>query len=335
MRVIQGAILVALVAIGGLLYSIRKEMTEPLAPLVETEQTVPAPQGPATEELVGVQPAVAQPAVTGAVTRAVTRAVAPAPAQRAPARRRTATAAPRWPVLSPAPVAAPPEPYPDPYPERELAPAPVFRPPLAGVAQPLPPPPPLATRVVTVPAGTVVRIRLVDGVSTKRNRPGDTFQATLEDPLVAEGLVVVEQGANVFGRLVHTQQSGRVSGRAEMALELDRLQTVGGEVRIASDTMIRQADSSKGKDAVKVGVMAGIGAAIGAIAGGRKGAGVGAAAGGAAGTGTVLASRGKPVEFPPESRLTFRLRAPITVTLAADRARPAGYEGRPRLKRRF
>ena len=320
MRVIQGAILVALVAIGGLLYSIRKEMTEPLAPPVEVAQTVSAPQG-----LVGIQPAVAQPAVT----RAVTRAVAPAPAQRAPARRRTATAAPRWPAPSPATVAAPPEPYP----QRELARAPVFRPPVARVAQPAPPPP--ATRVVTVPAGTVIRIRLVDGISTKRNRPGDTFQATLEDPLAAEGLVVAEQGANVFGRLVHTQQSGRVSGRAEMALELDRLQTVGGEVRIASDTMIRQADSSKGKDAVKVGVMAGIGAAIGAIAGGRKGAGIGAAAGGAAGTGTVLASRGKPVEFPPESRLTFRLRAPITVTLDPDRARPASYESRPRLQRRF
>ena len=317
MRVIQGAILVALVAIGGLLYSIRKEMTEPLVPPVETEQTVPVPQG-----LVAVQPAVSQPAVT----RAVTRAVAPAPAQRAPARRRTATAAPRW----PAPVAAPPEPYP----QWELAPAPVFRPPVARVAQPVPPPPP-ATHVVTVPAGTVIRIRLVDGISTKRNRPGDTFQATLETPLAAEGLIVAEQGANVFGRLVHTQQSGRVSGRAEMALELDRLQTVGGEVRIASDTMICQADSSKGKDAVKVGVMAGIGSAIGAIAGGRKGAGIGAAAGGAAGTGTVLASRGKPVEFPPESSLTFRLRAPITVTLDAARARPAGYESRPRLERRF
>ncbi len=319
MRIIQGAILVALVAVTGLLYSIRTQMTPP-APTVEVAQTVPAPQGLATEELIGVQPAVAQPAVR----RAVTRAVAPTPPRRAPARRRTATPAPRW------PVPAPPEPYPD----QDPAPAPVFRPPVARVAQPAPPPPP-ATRVVTVPAGTVITVRLVDGVSSKHNRPGDTFQGTLEEPLAAEGLVVAERNANVFGRVVDTQKSGRVSGRAEMALELDRLQTVGGEVRIASDTMIRRADASKGKDAAKVGIMAGIGAAIGAIAGGRKGAGVGAAAGGAAGTGTVLATRGKPVEFPPESRLTFRLRAPITVTLDADRARPTGYEGRPRLERRY
>lgn len=316
MRIIQGAILVALVAITGLLYSIRTQMTPPPAPTAEVAETVSAPQGSVVEELAGVQPAVAQPAVR----RAVTRAVATTPPRRAP----------RWPA--PAPVAVPPEPYPEPYPEKEPAPAPVFRPPVARVAQPPPPP---ATRVVTVPAGTVITVRLVDGVSSRHNRPGDTFQGTLEEPLAAEGLVVAERNANVFGRVVDTQKSGRVSGRAEMALELDRLQTVGGEVRIASDTMIRRADSSKGKDAAKVGIMAGIGAAIGAIAGGRKGAGVGAAAGGAAGTGTVLATRGKPVEFPPESRLTFRLRAPITVTLDADRARPVGYEGRPRLERRF
>ena len=314
MRIIQGAILVALVAITGLLYSIRTQMTPPPAPPVEVAQALPAPQGPAAQELVGVQPAVAQPAVR----RAVTRAVAPTPPRRAL----------RWPA--PPPVAVPPEPYP----EQDPAPAPIFRPPVARVAQPVPPPPP-ATRVVTVPAGTVITVRLVDGVSSKHNRPGDTFQGTLEEPLAAEGLVVAERNANVFGRVVDTQKSGRVSGRAEMALELDRLQTVGGEVRIASDTMIRRADASKGKDAAKVGIMAGIGAAIGAIAGGRKGAGVGAAAGGAAGTGTVLATRGKPVEFPPESRLTFRLRAPITVTLDADQARPTGYEGRPRLERRY
>ena len=326
MRIIQGAILVALVAIVGLLYSIRKQMTPPPAPPVETVQSVPAPQGPGAEELVGVQPAVAQPAVR----RPVTRAVAPTPPRRAPARRRATTSVPRWPAPPPVGIAAPPEPYP----EQELAPEPVFRPPVARVAQPAPPPPP-ATRVVTVPAGTVITVRLVDGVSSRRNRPGDTFQGTLEEPLVAEGLVVADRNANVFGRVVDTQQSGRISGRAEMALELDRLQTVGGEVRIASDTMIRRADTSKGKDAAKVGIMAGIGAAIGAVAGGRKGAGIGAAAGGAAGTGTVLASRGKPVEFPPETRLTFRLRAPITVTLDADRARPAGYEGRPRLERRY
>ena len=56
------------------------------------------------------------------------------------------------------------------------------------------------------------------------------------------------------------------------------------------------------------------GAAIGAIAGGGKGAAIGAGAGGAAGAGTVLATRGKPAALPSETRITFRLAAPVTLT---------------------
>ena len=60
-------------------------------------------------------------------------------------------------------------------------------------------------------------------------------------------------------------------------------------------------------------VGAGIGAAIGAIFGGGKGAAVGAGSGGAAGAGTVLATRGKPVVLPAETRLSFRLQDPVTI----------------------
>ena len=57
-----------------------------------------------------------------------------------------------------------------------------------------------------------------------------------------------------------------------------------------------------------------LGAAIGAIAGGGKGAAIGAGVGGAAGTGAVLTSRGQAAEVPPETRMSFRLREPITLT---------------------
>ena len=72
--------------------------------------------------------------------------------------------------------------------------------------------------------------------------------------------------------------------------------------------------AQKKKDAAKVGAAAGIGAAIGAIAGGGKGAGIGAVIGGAAGTGGVMATRGGPAQIPAETRMSFRLRDPITLT---------------------
>jgi hypothetical protein len=312
-KILQGGILVALLAIGGLLYSIRNHMTAN-SPQTQPAQTAAAP-------VPGAQPA-ATPAAT-----APAAAPAPAPASRERATR-TYTPVPRRSSrpepAEPAPVAA-----------ASPAPAPAYTPaaePAFPAPPPVPPPPP--TRTLTVPAGTAISLRLLDALSSERNRAGDTFQATLEEPLVVDGMVVADRGANAMGRVVQAQQSGRVAGVAEMALEIDRLQTVGGEVQIASDTMMRRAETSHGKDAMTAGGLAGLGAAVGAIAGGRRGAGIGAAAGGATGAGTVMATRGKPVKFDPEARLTFRLRAPMTVTVDTARVRSADYEGRPRLERR-
>jgi hypothetical protein len=114
---------------------------------------------------------------------------------------------------------------------------------------------------------------------------------------------------------VELAQAGRVKGRAALALELKSLTTSDGQrIDLETDTFRREAESGVKKDAVKTGVMAGIGAAIGAIAGGGKGAAIGAGIGGATGAGTVLATRGQDASLPAETRLTFRLKNPVTIT---------------------
>jgi hypothetical protein len=339
-KILQGGILVALLAIGGLLYSIRNHLTANSAqPQTAPTAGAPVPAGqpaaavPGTAAQPAATPAAAPPAATPAPAPAAPpAAAAPAPASRERATR-TYTSIPRRPsrpeAAEPAPVAA-----------ASPAPAPAYIPAPEPVPPPAPAPPPPPIRTVTIPASTAITVRLLDAISSERNRAGDTFQATLEQPLVVDGMVVADRGASAVGRVVQAQQSGRVAGVAEMALELDRLQTVGGEVQIASDTMMRRAETTHGKDAMTTGGLAGLGAAIGAIAGGRRGAGIGAAAGGATGAGTVMATKGKPVKFDPETQLTFRLRAPVTVTVDDARVRSADYSGdsgstgRPRLSRR-
>ncbi len=298
MRILQALILAALVVIAGLLFSIGRKMSAP-------EPAPAVAQAPVAAPAASVPPARSAPSVTRQPAR---------PPWRAPAAGTRSSAAPQYESISrPA----------SPQPEYASA-APTYTPPAAPPA-----------RSITVPTGTAIAVRLLDGISSERNRAGDTFQATLDEPVVVDGVVVAHRGANVVGRVVQAKESGRVAGLAEMALELDRITTVGGEVQIASDTMMRQAETSKGKDAATVGAMAGIGAAIGAIAGGRKGAGIGAAAGGTAGAGTVMATKGKPVKFDPETRLTFRLRAPITITADNSRFQNMGDDAdRPHLYRR-
>jgi len=126
--------------------------------------------------------------------------------------------------------------------------------------------------------------------------------------------MVAEKGTAVMGRVVESDPGGRIKGVASLQLQLTSLKTAEGrEIKISTNTIEREAATTKGQDAAKVGIGAGVGAAIGALAGGGKGAAIGAAAGAGAGTGAVLATRGKAAEVPAETRLTFKLSEPVRV----------------------
>ena len=177
------------------------------------------------------------------------------------------------------------------------------------------PPAPVQPHSVTVAAGTMIAVRLGETLSTKNNQPGDTFFATLSQPLVVDGLVIAERGARAEGRIVEVERAGKVKGLSHLTVELTKLTTSDGQhVRVRTASFNQQGKSSRKTDAAKVGIGAALGAAIGAIAGGGKGAGIGAGVGGAAGAGDVLLTRGDDAVIPVETGLSFRLQEPVTVT---------------------
>jgi hypothetical protein len=160
----------------------------------------------------------------------------------------------------------------------------------------------------------MIPVRLVDGLSSERNLPGDAFTATLDKELVVNGFVIAERGARVEGRVVGSDRGGRVKGVSALEVELLRLHTSDGQkVPIQTDGFERRAEESHREDATKIGAGAAIGAVVGAIAGGGKGAAIGAGVGGGAGAGTVMATRGKAAALPSETRITFRLKSPVTI----------------------
>src|SRR6266516_968310 len=148
---------------------------------------------------------------------------------------------------------------------------------------------------ITIPAGSRLRVALIDGVSTTKSSPGDHFLASLAEPVI-----------------VDVQESGRVKGRASIQLTLTEIiRDKGKNVAISTKPFTAVAESTKKRDAGIIAGGAGAGAAIGAIAGGGKGAAIGAAVGGGAGTGTVLATRGKQINYGPETRLLFTLASSV------------------------
>jgi len=244
----------------------------------------------------------------------------PVPERReAPKPQRVRAHTPRDPEPAVAAQSQPPAAVPEPAAKPAQAtppppPVPPARTELENVTPPPPAPEPEPHKV-TLNAGLMIPVRLVDGLSSERSAPGDAFLATLDKELVVDGFVIAERGARVEGRVVASDRGGKVKGVAGLAVELTRLHTSDGQkVAIRTDSFEKHAEQSHRQDAEKVGAGAAIGAVIGAIAGGGKGAAIGAGVGGGAGAGDVMLTRGKPATLPSETRLTFRLSAPVAVT---------------------
>ncbi|MBI4891433.1 MAG: hypothetical protein HY821_12475 [Acidobacteria bacterium] len=181
-----------------------------------------------------------------------------------------------------------------------------------GQAAPAAPPPP---KVVTIPAGTTIAVRTITSLSTKTAQNGTPFSATLQEPLSVDGELIAAKGAEVGGVVAHSDSGGRVKGKASIAVALRTVNSEYGKLGITTGSVGVEARSTVKKDVTRGAIMTGAGAAIGAIAGGGRGAAIGAGVGGAAGVGTAMATKGAAAEIPAESVLTFKLSAPVTVTL--------------------
>ena len=165
----------------------------------------------------------------------------------------------------------------------------------------------------------MLAVRVGETISSARNQPGDTFLATLTQQLVIDGFIIAERGARIEGKVVEAAQAGRGRGSSHLAISIVRLATSDGQnIRIRTEPYAKDGSSQTATDAAKIGGGAAIGAVIGAIAGGGKGAGIGAGAGGAVGAGDVMLTRGKPVEIPVETRISFRVQDPVTITERLD-----------------
>lgn len=171
-------------------------------------------------------------------------------------------------------------------------------------------------QMMTVPEGTALSVRLDQGLSTEKNSSGDSFSASLDAPLVINGKLVAPSGSQVTGRLTEVVDSGRVEGRAKMTMVLNEIEVDGKSFDISTTPRFFEAQATKKRDAGVIAGSAAVGAAIGAIAGGGKGAAIGAGVGGGAGTGAVLATKGKPVAFRPETQIRFMLNSPVQMPVA-------------------
>jgi hypothetical protein len=291
MRPIHVVVLLLAGALGGAVIMKLAHPGQPLIPVADAVEvqpvieTISEPPAPAEAE-----PEAAPPVVTAVVKPSLMP-----PPVKPPAPREVARPQPVRPVI--AVVLHPPMPQPQiaESPPALPPPAPIIAlPPVSPEPEQVTPIAPLASAAhvpqphqVTLNAGLILPVRLVDGLSSERNAPGDAFAATLDREVVADGFVVAERGARVEGRVVAVDRA-KVRSSAALALELTTLHTSDGQtVAIQTDGYFNHGEPPQVNNTTK-------------IAGG-------------AGVGDVLLTRW-PVEMPSESLVAFRLKTPVPLT---------------------
>ena len=182
----------------------------------------------------------------------------------------------------------------------------------------------------TIPAGTLVHVRVTDDLSSETAQPGDAFHGVLETPLEVNGKTVYPRGSAVTGRVSAVESSGRLSHPGLLELELIRVESGGKSSTLSTEPFRIKGKSHTKSNVTKIGGGAAAGAIIGAIAGGGKGAAIGAGVGAAAGTGVAAATGKQPAKVESEAVLTFTTVSPATSTAAAAPATAAPSASTPK-----
>ncbi len=199
--------------------------------------------------------------------------------------------------------------------------APPAPPPAAQNYPPTPPPqqaPPPDNGVtgngpigVELPAGSNIVVRLIDPVDSDVDHLGQSYRASIDQPVVVDGQTVIPRGADAVAVLTNAQKGTKLEGKTALTIDLQSITVDGRKYDIQTGGVTEASSSRTVRSAKVIGGTAVLGAIIGGIAGGGKGAAIGTLAGAGAGTAAQVATAGPHVKVPSETRLTFSLTHPL------------------------
>jgi len=169
-----------------------------------------------------------------------------------------------------------------------------------------------AKKAILLPAGLAFRVRTIDPIDVDVAKAGSKFHASIDDPIMIGGEVVVPRGADAVLVAAKVEQGGKMKGSDLISLKVNSIMVRGRSYPVVT-TLVESKTGGEGKKTTrKIAGGAGLGAIVGGIAGGGKGAAIGALVGGAGGT--IVAASGQPhLKVPAETRMEFQLASDVKV----------------------
>ena len=166
-------------------------------------------------------------------------------------------------------------------------------------------------QVVHVPAGTIVHVRMIDAISSDQNYAGQIFRGSLDNSIRAGNRIIAPRGAIAYVKLVEARSAGRIKGRSELKLQLERIDVGRQAYTVHTGVLGIRGKSESKKTGKNAGIGALVGGGVGALFGGGTGAAIGAGVGAGAGVAANAAHEGEQVRIDSESLLSFSLSAPL------------------------
>ncbi len=196
------------------------------------------------------------------------------------------------------------------------------------------PPPQQTSGPVTIPAGTLVQIRLSEPLDVTKLQDGAPFQATAASDVYQGNVLAIPRGAVLQGTVVRVKKAGALGGDAELQLQLTSVNLAGNVYPVATDIWSSKGPNKAGYTASNTIGGAAIGAIIGGLIGRGPGAAVGAVAGGGAGLAASGATNGPRIYLPAETLLNFHLTNAVTVQPVSWQEAQRLARSAPQLQRR-
>lgn len=163
-------------------------------------------------------------------------------------------------------------------------------------------------------AGTRIRLTLDAELSSRVASKGDTFIATVAEPVIVREVIVVPVGSQIAGRVVRAERAGNGGRTAKLVLNFDRL-IVAADSRAIDANLVSGLNGPKGSSLKYLSIIGGAaaGTAIGALSGSGRNAGIGALVGAGVGTGIAFSLKGKDVTIDKDAEFEIELKKEVVL----------------------
>lgn len=169
--------------------------------------------------------------------------------------------------------------------------------------------------IYELPPGTIFRVQMDNGISSKVSSVNDTFTATIIEPVTTREIIVIPTGATVEGRILKVKKAAIGNKSGSLVVSFETLKFANGDQREISGVLLQEIEANSNQTVPAMAIIGGtaIGGILGSVSDVKGGALIGAGIGAGAGMGIAFLRKGKEAEIGTSEKFEIKLLKSVTL----------------------